>query len=41
MVLITVLVSILVLGSAVIAKSAYPTVLLTREINVGKYTHAA
>ncbi len=31
----TVLVSILVLGSAVIAKSAFPTVTLTKEINIG------
>lgn len=34
-VLITILVSVLVLGSAVVAKSSFPTVLLFREINVG------
>ncbi len=34
-VLITVLVSILVLGSLIIAKSSFPTVLLAKEINIG------
>lgn len=34
-VFVTVLVSVLVLGSVVVAKSSYPTVLLAREINIG------
>lgn len=34
-VFITILVSILVLGTAVVAKSSFPTILLAREINVG------
>ena len=34
-VLITVVISILVLGSLLLSKSAYPTILLAREVNVG------